>query len=59
MGNGICENVFFLLQEKRKKIYIRNGNAAEIIEKGKHFTAISIGLYSLNCLANIFSVLFR
>lgn len=54
MGNGICENVCFF---KRNARNIRNGNAAEI-EKEKHFTAISIGLYSLNCLANIFLVLF-
>lgn len=26
--------------------------------KGKHFTAISIGLYSLNCLANINTIFF-
>lgn len=51
--------VFFFLRSRNAR-NIRNGNAVEKIEKEKHFTAISIGLYSLNCLANIFffSVLF-
>lgn len=48
----------FFSPRSRNARNIRNGNAVEKIEKEKHFTAISIGLYSLNCLANIFSVLF-
>lgn len=41
--------IFFKEEENIREME----NAAEI-EKEKHFTAISIGLYSLNCLANIF-----